>query len=521
MAITLVQSAGRAVATGDNTVGSGQGWNTPTTGNVLIAFSTADVTHGIPTGWTLAASAVDWAACYLFYKVSDGTETSVTISPGAHRSILNVYEYSGLDNVTLVDVATSNNRGSSGLSVSTGTTATSSVADALVFAGVGSYASTAETSVSSWTNDFTELDDTHIRISGGNISATASRIVSATGTFETTATFNNSVTNPSGCIAVFAASTGGGGDATFTANAGNANSSGGSASFAGTANATFTATAGNADSAGASAGLTGGAAFSASAGGADAVGGSAEFTTSSGATFTTLAGNADANGDGSASFDASSTFTATSGSADADGGQGVLSGTGAATFTTLTGDSTATGGAASSTASSTFTATAGTASAEGGAAAFQTTGTATFVALAGDATASGGDASFTASSTFTAAAGNASSGGGTGTLSGGADVTFTTTAGPATATGGSATLTGSATFSIVEATATAGGGASSFVTPDGLFVTVVAVDATAAGGNGFMYSVFPTAPATRTVVATAGDRIVVVPLETRTVEVPA
>ncbi len=133
-----------------------------------------------------------------------------------------------------------------------------------------------------------------------------------------------------------------GGDATFTASAGDAPAAGASASFTGAA--TFTASVGDAPSAGASATLTGAATFAASAGDAPAAGAAASFTAS--ATFTTSAGDASSDG-AAASFTGAASFAANAGDATGDGGTASLIGAATGTFTALVGDAAASGSTAS------------------------------------------------------------------------------------------------------------------------------------------------------------------------------
>jgi hypothetical protein len=66
-------SSGTALA-----VGAGQGWVAPTPGNLLVCWANADSTVTGPAGWTAGPSVVDGNAAYAWYKVADGTETTVT-----------------------------------------------------------------------------------------------------------------------------------------------------------------------------------------------------------------------------------------------------------------------------------------------------------------------------------------------------------------------------------------------------------------------------------------------------------
>lgn len=60
-------------------------WNTPTSGNLLIMFGLPDSgTLSTPSGWTLKLTeSFDGKNAYWFYKTSDGTESTITITSSA------------------------------------------------------------------------------------------------------------------------------------------------------------------------------------------------------------------------------------------------------------------------------------------------------------------------------------------------------------------------------------------------------------------------------------------------------
>lgn len=115
----------------------------PTSGNVLFCFVTGDKNVGAfnaVTGWTLVyqseGSGVSQA---LYFKVSDGTETSlyITWSDLAWVSAF-VEEWTGFTGTPTIDVYTNANSGATAVgSMSTGTTGTTSYNSALAIASLG------------------------------------------------------------------------------------------------------------------------------------------------------------------------------------------------------------------------------------------------------------------------------------------------------------------------------------------------------------------------------------------------
>lgn len=161
MAVANVQRVGKgnSAASTSIAIGSGDGWSTPTAGNLLVVSSNGDFTSTAPTGagtWTAGPSIVDGNGVYTWYKVATGTESTITVSltSGSFDFVITACEYSGTS-ATPFDVSnsTTNSGVSSFTSTSTGVTTT--VAGDLVIAfglfhGAGA---TAPTFVS-WSNSF-------------------------------------------------------------------------------------------------------------------------------------------------------------------------------------------------------------------------------------------------------------------------------------------------------------------------------------------------------------------------------
>lgn len=182
MAIAQTQKA-TGVSTGDTstaTLGS-----TPTNGNTLIAVHFANATPTTPAGWTQVRQRNFGTSRYLtaYRKNAGGSEpTGLTVTAtGASLQDLHLYEYSGL--ATAPDDQGVDNASGGATSLSTGTTGTTAQADELLMAAVAGIA--ALNGVNSYTNSFAEQADT-ARMGSGD------RIVSATGTFDTTIAWTTS-----------------------------------------------------------------------------------------------------------------------------------------------------------------------------------------------------------------------------------------------------------------------------------------------------------------------------------------
>lgn len=139
MAITAVQRVpNAAVGSTTGSVGAGQGWATPTAGNLLVATWNLDVTMTTPTGsgWTAGPSVVDDNAAYLFYKISDGTESTISATFASTNPVTTACEYAGATG-TPFDVQNSTTVTSTPGASTTSTGVTTTAAGDLVFAMAG------------------------------------------------------------------------------------------------------------------------------------------------------------------------------------------------------------------------------------------------------------------------------------------------------------------------------------------------------------------------------------------------
>lgn len=217
MAIAQVQRKS-AASTSDSTSHSITFDSAPTQGNLLVVVYSSDGggAAGPNGGWTPVTGtdgvlSADFTAVICWYKIAGASESSTISFTFASASNLAVtaYEYSGIAASSPVDKVAGNSPGSSTGTCATGTTATTTQADELLIAGVGQTTAGGGTlrTIASWNNSFTA--ELHIASTGSPVNTSisvASRIVSATGTYSSTATFSGGNSNhPSAGIVTFKA----------------------------------------------------------------------------------------------------------------------------------------------------------------------------------------------------------------------------------------------------------------------------------------------------------------------------
>lgn len=157
MAATLVQS-GTNSTTGAASVavGSGQGWGAPTAGNLIVAFANGDTTTATPTGFTIDESVVDGNGVYLFYKVADGSETTVTFTLGTSASpvAVGLIEYSGMA-ASPADVHSNSSIPNSAGTTTTSVSITGTGTTGDLFVAVAGLHGNGSPTTPAWTNSFT------------------------------------------------------------------------------------------------------------------------------------------------------------------------------------------------------------------------------------------------------------------------------------------------------------------------------------------------------------------------------
>lgn len=178
---------------------------TPKAGNLLVAAVTASVATGSIsiTGWSSGNSIAVGVAggLVIFYKVAGAAESTTVTANGTLAVFMDIhiFEYAGIDNASPIDkTATTADGGSGVTSRASGTTATTSQANELLFVAVGMDAANGNNA--SWSNSFNaEITTTHL--------ITSDLSVSATGTYSSTGTWTNSA-RAAGAIITFLGETG-------------------------------------------------------------------------------------------------------------------------------------------------------------------------------------------------------------------------------------------------------------------------------------------------------------------------
>jgi hypothetical protein len=175
--------------------------STPTEGNLLVACHTTGATGSTgPSGWSEAFAltfADDEGA--LYYKIAGVAESStVTCTSSQNKSNgLYVVEFEGSWNATPLDVTATNGPTGSPSTLSTGTTAATAQNDEVA---VAQFSIDGVRTVTSWTNSFSERADLTAQFKS---LAVATKVLTSTGTVETTATFSSSPFEAYGGIATF------------------------------------------------------------------------------------------------------------------------------------------------------------------------------------------------------------------------------------------------------------------------------------------------------------------------------
>lgn len=171
-----------------------------TAGNLLVCTHfTGDGNSTAPSGFTEAVAVTDGIredALAIYWKIAAGGETSV--APGSDASDEHgaaVIEIEGPWESSPVD-KTATNDATMESTTSSGTTATTSQADEVAVCALSTRS--LAPGYSSWTNSFLEQEDIEM---ANKITAAATKLLSSTGTVETTAT--HSLEWSMGCVATF------------------------------------------------------------------------------------------------------------------------------------------------------------------------------------------------------------------------------------------------------------------------------------------------------------------------------
>jgi hypothetical protein len=171
-------------------IGSGDGWATPTSGNLIVLTINADQVCSTPAGYTAGPSVVDDNAVYLFWKISAGNETTPTITPGGTTTaVMTACEYSGVAASPTDGSNTSSIVNSVGTTTTSTSVTTTAAADLIIaVAGLAHYsAGVAAPTSPTWTNSFVNQVTVDVGASTSNHASTfyAELAAGAAGTYST------------------------------------------------------------------------------------------------------------------------------------------------------------------------------------------------------------------------------------------------------------------------------------------------------------------------------------------------
>lgn len=189
MAIAIVQSQIGAANASSVTATFGAG---ATAGNTLVAFAYTNLGTGNPviSGFTrniMLAYSTTAQSIQFFTKIAVGGETAIQLTGGNTICRLHIAEISGLSAAITTDGSNTN----TATTVNTINTNSITTANANDIIFVCSGTSAGEAGTQSWTNSFNTLkmDATSFRLFSGY------QIVSATGSYNSTATIGSTATN--------------------------------------------------------------------------------------------------------------------------------------------------------------------------------------------------------------------------------------------------------------------------------------------------------------------------------------
>lgn len=185
------------------------GWTTPVVGNLIVVTANSDATVSTPSGFSIVNTVIDGNGAYMFAKVADGTESTITVAPTSSAEIAATFaEYSGLVGVTPVDMSATSTISGSGGTATTPTAVTTTVAgDLVIAAGLLHGASGAAPTSPVWTNSFVNT----ITVSSGSGVATkahtfvAELVVGAPGSYSTSVSWTNTADDRQMIVGAFTA----------------------------------------------------------------------------------------------------------------------------------------------------------------------------------------------------------------------------------------------------------------------------------------------------------------------------
>lgn len=194
MAFANVQRKGKGANAASISIGAGDGWATPSTGNLLVVSANSDALVSITGTWTAGPSVIDGNGTYIWYRISDGTESTITCTPSVSDTIcITAAEYSG-NTASPFDVSNSSTIASSNGTTTTSVSVTTTAAGDLIIAAACLHSGgTPQPTSPTWTNSFVNQ---LTAASGGTTSADvvtfyAELVVGAGGSYSTSASWTN------------------------------------------------------------------------------------------------------------------------------------------------------------------------------------------------------------------------------------------------------------------------------------------------------------------------------------------
>jgi hypothetical protein len=208
VAFAAVQRKAKGANAASVSIGSGDGWAAPTSGNLLVVSANSDATVSITGTWTAGPSVIDGNGTYIWYRISDGSETTITCTPSVSDTIcITACEYSG-NTASPFDVSNSSTIASSSGTTTTSVSVTTTAAGDLIIAAAclhsgGSPQPTSPT----WTNSFVNQLSA---ASGGTTSADvvtfySELIAGAGGSYSTSASWTNGCSDRQELVIAFKA----------------------------------------------------------------------------------------------------------------------------------------------------------------------------------------------------------------------------------------------------------------------------------------------------------------------------
>lgn len=213
MAISAVQRKAKGTNGASVSIGAGDGWATPTTGNLLVVTANSDALVSITGTWTAGPSVIDGNGTYAWYRVSDGTESTITCTPSVSDTIcITAAEYSGVA-ASPFDASNSSTIGGSGGGTTTAVSVTTTASGDLIVAAacLHSYSTATAPASPSWTNSFVN----QLTAASGGTSPSdvttfyAELIAGAAGAYSTAASWTNNAADRQELVIAFKAAAGG------------------------------------------------------------------------------------------------------------------------------------------------------------------------------------------------------------------------------------------------------------------------------------------------------------------------